>query len=106
MEKSNSFERATDLFEDSTESQGGFEALAEELGFIETVEIRPSGSFGIDDGPTFRLYPSDENLINFANNLETEIHQVLCESRIKYADRVKFWDKNDFSLLPIHITKI
>ena len=48
MEKSNSFEHATDLFEDSTELQGGFEALAEELGFIETVEMRQLRSALID----------------------------------------------------------
>ncbi|MBP9813450.1 hypothetical protein H6794_02480 [Candidatus Nomurabacteria bacterium] len=48
MEKSNSFEHATDLFEDSTESRGGFDALAEELGYIETVELRQLRSALID----------------------------------------------------------
>lgn len=62
--------------------------LLPEPGYKNRVEISASGSFSFDDCLVIRLFPSNENMIKFANDLEKELEIVISKSKQKYKDRV------------------
>jgi len=59
-----------------------------EPGLDNRVDISVAGTFGVDDELVLRLYPTNDNLIAFADQLEQELVDVIEQSRKKYADRI------------------